>query len=166
MTEDLKQTLTQIIALKKADGSTEQYQQLLANASLLAIKIRLGAKQVVGETERIKVETAALRDEADQHDMLLQSLLYEKNHYNKEIASCRSFRYHSCSPQQNQYIPFSPLYYNLGSWHRVSGCSMRLSQYSVLHVIVHVVGVAPALVPFPLLIPKYVPVTSPQECFV
>lgn len=55
-------------------------------------RLRLAAKQLIEEGEILKAKTADSKAEVDLTSLQLQSLLYEKNYYNKEIASCRSFK--------------------------------------------------------------------------
>ena len=57
----------------------------------LSCRLRLATRKEVEEVELQKTKTAESKAEADLTSLQLQNLLYEKNYYNKEIATCRSF---------------------------------------------------------------------------
>lgn len=88
----LKAELSAAQSLRKSGASDEIVQAALGRAALQLAKTRLMARKAIEEVEATRKETNQLSTEVDQHHMQLQSLLYEKNHYNKEIAFCRSFR--------------------------------------------------------------------------
>ena len=92
MAEELQEILIEIQKLKQDGAPLGILKKQLAKATLQFIQFRLNARQIVEENENAKAATAVLKMEVDQHNMQLQGLLYEKNHYNKEIASCNSFR--------------------------------------------------------------------------
>ena len=49
-------------------------------------------RKEVEDVELQKNSTADSKAESDLSSLQLQNLLYEKNYYSKEIASCRSFQ--------------------------------------------------------------------------
>ena len=91
-TASLSDNVAELDALRKAGSPHESLQALSAQITLQLIKLRKTVRATGEEGESIKLDTLAMKASVDQHHMQLQSHLYEKNHYNKEIAACRSFR--------------------------------------------------------------------------
>lgn len=84
--------LADVSTLQSNDASKDLMQKLVAKTTLQLVTIRKKMRISMDDVDAVKAETNAMRADVDQHYMQLQSHLYEKNHYNKEIAACRSFK--------------------------------------------------------------------------
>ena len=87
----VKNLLKEILAVKRSGAESAELKPLLTKAALEVVKLRLTARQQVEKVEEHKAQTAESKAEVDQSNLQLQNLLYEKNYYTKELASCRSF---------------------------------------------------------------------------
>ena len=87
----VKNLLKEILAVKRSGAESAELKPLLTKAALEVVKLRLTAREQVEVFEEHKAQTAESKAEVDQSNLQLQNLLYEKNYYTKELASCRSF---------------------------------------------------------------------------
>ena len=83
--------IIRLVAVFVVQSGIEQY--IMMPLILGSCRLRLSTKQQIEEVEVQKAKTADSKTLVDASSLQLQSLLYEKNYYNKEIASCRSFQY-------------------------------------------------------------------------
>ena len=65
---------------------------MCCNEKRAPCRLRAAARHQIEEGEALKAKTAESKAEVDLSSLQLQNLLYEKNYYKKEIASCQSFR--------------------------------------------------------------------------
>lgn len=89
----LQSQVAELDTLQRAGSPEEIVQKLICKATLQLVQLKKQIEASVQDVEATKSQTSTMRAAVDQHFMQLQSHLYEKNHYNKEIAACRSFRY-------------------------------------------------------------------------
>jgi len=82
----------EILKVKQEGGGAEKFKSLLRDAALELVRLKLAAKSKVDEIEQQKAATAESKAQADESNLRLQNLLYEKNYYNKEIAACLAFK--------------------------------------------------------------------------
>lgn len=84
--------LQETATAKKEGASKLELKRLLTQAAVEIVKLRQNAREQVDAVEESKAVTAESKHEVDQSNLQLQNLLYEKNYYNKEIASCQNFK--------------------------------------------------------------------------
>ena len=102
-TEDVPQALDDIfgkILHLKQDGScsAEGLDALLTAGAAKILDLKSLHREMCENTEALRVATTDAKIQLDQSSLQLQSLLYEKQHYEKEIQACTSFR--SAFPEQ------------------------------------------------------------------
>lgn len=83
--------LESVIGAKASNNDRLELSELLTRTATNLIKLRQAAKNQVEEVERRKTQTAQSKSDVEVSNLQLQNLLYEKNYYTKEIATCRSF---------------------------------------------------------------------------
>ena len=96
--QDVPQALddlfTQILHLRElnADASSEDYQSLITAGAVHILELKSIHRGMCENTEALREATSDAKIHLDQSSLQLQSLLYEKHHYEKEIQSCTAFR--------------------------------------------------------------------------
>jgi len=107
LTTDVPQALgdlfSEILNLRGATDSKELQDRLNAGAVKI-LKLKAIHRAMCDSTESLREATADAKTQLDQSSLQLQSLLYEKHHYEKEIQSCTSFR-SAYSDQQLELLP-------------------------------------------------------------
>ena len=89
---DAMAQLREIVAAKARGAERTELKELLAHTAIQLIKLRQAAKAQVEEVETFKANTTQCKSDVEISSLQLQNLLYEKNYYLKEIASCRNFQ--------------------------------------------------------------------------
>ena len=89
---DIQEKLKRILKTKQDGGGAEELKPLLRDAALELVRLKMAAHAKVDEYEQQKEATAKSKALADESNLRLQNLLYEKNYYNKEIAACLAFK--------------------------------------------------------------------------
>lgn len=84
--------LCDVVEAKRSGVEKADLKTLLSQTAVQIVKLRQAAKQQVEDVEQHKSDTAQSRAEVDVSNLQLQNLLYEKNYYTKEIATCKNFR--------------------------------------------------------------------------
>ena len=82
---------SEILNLRGAADSKELQDRLNAGAVKI-LKLKAIHRAMCEGTEALREGTGHAKTQLDQSSLQLQSLLYEKHHYEKEIQSCTSFR--------------------------------------------------------------------------
>jgi THO complex subunit 5 len=93
----------EILNLKSATDSKELQERLNAGAVKI-LKLKAIHRAMCNSTESLREATGDAKTQLDQSSLQLQSLLYEKHHYEKEIQSCTSFR-SAYSEEQLELLP-------------------------------------------------------------
>ncbi|KAG1669247.1 hypothetical protein FOA52_003284 [Chlamydomonas sp. UWO 241] len=75
-----------------AGGDAAKVKALASRGSLSLLRLRSENKSLAHGTEDLKEETAKAKAALEADDLALQNLLYEKQYYEKEVRSCRSFQ--------------------------------------------------------------------------
>jgi THO complex subunit 5 len=101
--EALGELFSEILNLKGATDSKELQERLNAGAVKI-LKLKAIHRAMCNSTESLREATGDAKTQLDQSSLQLQSLLYEKHHYEKEIQSCTSFR-SAFSEQQLELLP-------------------------------------------------------------
>ncbi len=65
--------------------------ELALKGNLLILELKKANRQIFGAMEGCKEEVTAVKVAQDKHHLLLQNLLYEKNHLLREIQTCTDF---------------------------------------------------------------------------
>mmetsp|Transcript_37376 Transcript_37376/g.83177 ORF Transcript_37376/g.83177 Transcript_37376/m.83177 type:complete len:438 (+) Transcript_37376:84-1397(+) len=82
----------ELVAGKQASASSDKFKALAAEGLLTLLRLRKNNRILAQSTEELKEDTSKAKTHLEQADLQLQNLLYEKQYYEKEIRSCRSFR--------------------------------------------------------------------------
>lgn len=83
--------LAQLLQLKH-DGAPPDWQSALAAGALRILDLKRAHRNLCDSTEALRDDTSLAKTLLDQSSLQLQNLLYEKQHYEKEISSCRAFK--------------------------------------------------------------------------
>lgn len=94
---------SEILNLRGATDSKELQDRLNAGAVKI-LKLKAIHRAMCDSTESLREATGDAKTQLDQSSLQLQSLLYEKHHYEKEIQSCTSFR-SAYSEHQLELLP-------------------------------------------------------------
>ncbi|KAG7671757.1 hypothetical protein Ndes2526B_g07343 [Nannochloris sp. 'desiccata'] len=94
---------SEILNLRGATDSKELQDRLNAGAVKI-LKLKAIHRAMCESTESLREATVDAKNQLDQSSLQLQSLLYEKQHYEKEIQSCTSFA-SAHSEQQLELLP-------------------------------------------------------------
>jgi THO complex subunit 5 len=94
---------SEILNLRGVSDSKELQDRLNAGAVKI-LKLKAIHRAMCNSTEALREATGDAKTQLDQSSLQLQSLLYEKHHYEKEIQSCTSFR-SAYSEQQLELLP-------------------------------------------------------------
>lgn len=93
--QDVPQALgdlfTQILQLN-GEASPDDYQSLITAGAVKILELKSVHRGMCESTETLREATSDAKVHLDQSSLQLQSLIYEKHHYEKEIQSCTSFR--------------------------------------------------------------------------
>lgn len=85
-------TLTELLAAKTLGQAPEDWGAATADGVLRLLKLKAAHRALCEATEALREATGDAKSRLDQSSLQLQNLLYEKQHYEREIASCRAFR--------------------------------------------------------------------------
>eukprot|EP00887_Chlorella_sp_A99_P005185 scaffold1.g5185.t1 len=99
--DELTTLVAQLLALHEAGGS----QDWQAGAVRI-LELRRAHRELCERTEEERQKTSDAKTQLDQSSLQLQNLLYEKQRYEKEIASCRAFK-SAYTKQQLELLPES-----------------------------------------------------------
>jgi THO complex subunit 5 len=82
------------LATLKRQGHNDQasVQDLALKGQLQLLAVKEAHKRKCLQVEDMKEETARAKQSLEASDLALQNLLYEKQYYEKEIFTCRSFK--------------------------------------------------------------------------
>lgn len=78
--------------ISRENCSAEDAGELHAQGSVLLLELKAQHRAVCEATEVLKETSRDARVELDRSSLTLKNLLYEQEHYAKEIRACRSFR--------------------------------------------------------------------------
>lgn len=67
---------------------------------MLLMEMKDSTRQQSELLETLREETSAAKTELDSLNLVLQNLLYEKTHYEKEIRACQDFKFAPFLPDQ------------------------------------------------------------------
>ena len=98
--DDLIDSLKELVSEPTATTEPVAY-SVHTRAGNLFARLRAHNRILNGATRAHKQETADTRHEMDQTYLLLQNLLYERRHLEREIEKCRQFAYAAtlfCTP--------------------------------------------------------------------
>ena len=75
----------------KRGGEVPSLPGLVETGALQILGLKQVHRQLCEATEGLREATAEAKAQLDQSSLQLQNLLYEQQHYEKEIASCRAY---------------------------------------------------------------------------
>ena len=92
-TDALAEIFAEIVNIKQnAKISPDELSQALNAANLRIELLREFHRSICEDTDALKDTTADAKAHLDQSSLQLESLLYERSHYEKEIRACAAFR--------------------------------------------------------------------------
>ncbi len=89
---NMQEMFKEILKIQKEGGGAENFKPVLKKAALELVRLKLAAKAQVDAIEQQKTATAESKAHLDESNLRLQNLLYEKNYYSKEIATCLTYK--------------------------------------------------------------------------
>jgi hypothetical protein len=90
--EKVKQGSNEIIERKNTKGTKDQIMGISESVNLLLVELKQLNRELQLEAENRKLETNKHKHRLDDINLKLQNLLYEKDHLEREIQSCRDFK--------------------------------------------------------------------------
>ncbi len=88
----VKLAAEQVVLIKEEAGDAKALDLAVHAGLMLLVELRQRHSAAALEVEAIKDETAEFKARLDQASLQLHNLQYEKQYYEKEIQSCRSFQ--------------------------------------------------------------------------
>ena len=76
----------------KREGSLDSLPGYLQAGALEILSLKQVHRELCEATEVLRDATAEAKTQLDQSSLQLQNLLYEQQHYEKEIAGCRAYK--------------------------------------------------------------------------
>lgn len=87
-----RDVVEKIVILKQNQAEQHVLEAACKAGTLLLLQLREHHKQATLQVERVKDDTAGYKTKLDHFSQQLHNLLYEKQYYEKEVLSCRSFQ--------------------------------------------------------------------------
>ena len=88
----LRQLAGSVLQGVKRKADAQEVRKQCASGLLRLLAVKDANKRACTHVEQLKDDTAGGKKALEGADMTLQNLLYEKQYYEKEIATCRSFQ--------------------------------------------------------------------------
>lgn len=87
----LEELHVHIKQFEELDSSNEGRDGVFSSGLVSILKLRKSHRSLCELVERFREQTAGVKSELDASSLHLQNLLYQKNHYQREIQACRSY---------------------------------------------------------------------------
>ena len=91
--QNIRENLASLIALKRAGAANNEWKAKITDASLSILELKQSNREAQIYTESKKSEVSRSKQKLNQLNLQYYNILYEKNHFLKEIKQCRDFRY-------------------------------------------------------------------------
>lgn len=88
----LKESLGEALASKRTEEYTAKVKAALTDAAIHLIDLRRLCRKFYLAEDRVKAETDEAKAPLDKASLELNNLLYERDHFLREIRTCRNFK--------------------------------------------------------------------------
>ena len=83
---------TQLVQARRDGDLPADIQGVFAAGAVRILELKAAHRQLCESTDELREAAAEAKSQLDQSSLQLQNLLYERQHYEKEIASCRGWQ--------------------------------------------------------------------------
>lgn len=80
-----------LLALKRAGEPVDNLTGFIEAGALQILALKQAHRELCERTEALREATSEAKTQLDHSSLQLQNLLYEQQHYEKEIAGCRAY---------------------------------------------------------------------------
>jgi hypothetical protein len=118
--------VTQLLQARRDGALPADVQGVFSAGAVLILELKAAHRQLCESTDALREAAGEAKSQLDQSSLQLQNLLYERQHYEKEIASCRGWQ----SAYRDEQVRWAAAAALPGGTQRSRGFSFRSSSLS------------------------------------